>query len=592
MSDKKVTVSGDNSNITWHNIVRAEDLRKAQRRILKYMSAALLPTFGPAGSNTIICKGNDIVTYTKDGRTVAESLRFPNIIDKTCCANVVDVAVKNDKEVGDGTTSAIMMTCEVFDKLCSEEFGMDPYTIRRNFISVCDDIIEEIKSHARKFTPKLAYKIAYTSTNGDDKFAKTIEDIYNTYGDDASINVQVSTDDKDHIKTYEGMTLQAGVSDSTYINTNNNTCELNNPRIYTFKDHVDTPAMCKLFSNIITHNIVEPMSKNKFEEMIPTVIIAPVLGIDIQSSIEQIAGYINTLKQSGIVVPLLIVTNFYDAVGTYEDIAKMCGCRMIKKYSDMKVYEMDKEKGLAPSEDNVHEFFGSADVVVSDSSVTRFINPYKMYVEGSRDEYSTEYKSLVKWLQDEIDNEVLLGNTSNDTGNFSRRLASLKSNLVDLFIGGSSINDRDQTMALINDAVKNCRSASKYGIGYGANYEGFRASKIVMERYTDPDKKKLAQLILNSFTEVIKKLYSSAGYSEDEINNIISEMKSEDAPWDIRTNSIAKDIDGDPTVATSIMTDAIITESMGKLVVLMFGCNQLLTPEATTNNLVLNFQID
>lgn len=584
------------NNIVWHNIVRQDDLRKAQRRVLKYMSASLLASFGPAGSDTMICKGNDGVTYTKDGRSIAERLQFPNIIDKTCCASVVDVAVKSDKEVGDGTTSAIMMTCEVFDKLCDANINLDPYTIRRYFNNVCSEIIEEIKSRAIAFTPNLAYKIAYTSTNGNADFAEIIKKIYMDYGNDASINVEISTDEKDHIKTYDGMTLQAGFSDSTYVNTAKNTCELQNPKIYTFKDHVDTPAMCKLFSTIIEKNIVNPMSSNKFNEMIPTVIIAPVLGVDIQSSIEQIAGYINTLKQNGIVVPLLIVTNFYDAIGTYDDIAKMCGCRMIKKYSDMKVYEMDKSKGLAPSEDTIVDFCGSADMVIADSSVTRFINPYKMYVEGSRDEYSAEYKSLVKWLEDEINNEVVLNNTSNDTGNYSRRLASLKSNLVDLFIGGSSINDRDQSMALIKDAVKNCRSASRYGIGYGANFEGLRASYKIMNKYANDTDKignikgKIAKVIYTSYVEVIKKLYNSAGY--DATDEFIDNMIKDDCPWDIREDAPARDIDMDPTVATSIMTDAIITESIGKLVVLMFGCNQLLTPEATNNNYVLNFQID
>lgn len=593
----EVTTKPSN-DVFFHNIVKVEELRKNQIKTMKYMSESLLPSFGPFGSDTIICRGANI-TYTKDGRTIAQALQFSDIIAKTCCSNILDVAISSDKEVGDGTTSAILTACEVFYQLYNNENlkVKNAYELRRNFTKVCDMIKEEILTHKKEFTPEAAYEIAYISTNGDEKFARSIEDIYKKYGTDATIHVQISTDEKDYIKTYDGMYLQAGYSDPVYVNSDNNECILHNPRIYTFKDNIDTPDMAKMFGIIVNKNIIEPLNKmmqGEESKMIPTVIITPRIGMDVESSITDICATIANLKERHIEVPFLIITQFYDAVGTYDDISKMCGCRMIKKYIDNKMYEQDKELGLAPTDETVVEFYGTADMVVSDSTSTRFINPYKMFKEGDRSKYSNEYYSLINWLEQEIETATERGRTVNDIGNFSKRVASLKANLIDLYIGGVSISDRDQKMALVEDAVKNCRSASKHGYGYGANFEALRASYKVFDDINkdnlNPDYEQLrliAMIIRDAVTEVVVKLYQSRG-DLDGKRKFIDDMLYYDHPFDITAEEF-----GDETshgIYTSIMTDYTIIDNISKIVVLIYGSNQLLTDAPSTNKYMMSYQ--
>lgn len=569
--------SSDNTTFFRHNIVKTEDLRMEQKRTLDYMASALLPSFGPNGSDTIIAKTGGMIQYTKDGRTIAEALQFSSSIARTTCANVIDIAIKNDREVGDGTTSAILATQKIFNELIEKE-GLtpkNPYEFRRDFIATCDMIKEEILKNKKDFTPEAAYQIAMTSTNGDTKYSQIIKEIYEKYGLGATINVEISMDDNDHLKTYDGMTLNAGFSDHTYVNTGKNTCELHNPKIYAFRDHIDTPALCKLFSVILAKNIIEPFSKQEFDKMVPTVIIAPRLGLDIEASVVDLCNTMNNLKQQNIYLPLLIITNFYDAVGTYNDIADMCGCRIIKKYVDNNVYEIDKEKGLAPDENTVIEFCGTADMVVADSAITRFINPYKMYKEGTR-EYSEQFISLTNWLEAEIEDAVENGKDLNYIGNCEKRLASLKSNLVDLFIGGTSLNDRNQRLDLIKDAVKNCRSASKYGYGYGANAEALMAAEKINKTVTETATGDHADIIADAFADIINTLYGDKNAAYEIIQNR--------KPRNIRG--------GDDEVLTSIMTDYTIVDSIGRLVVLMYCANQYLAENPAYNPYISNHQIN
>ena len=58
-----------------------------------------------------------------------------------------------------------------------------------------------------------------------------------------------------------------------------------------------------------------------------------------------------------------------------EDIAHMCGAPLIKKYLNPDIQKEDIDKGLAPTPETIRDFCGSADLVVSDLSKTKFINP-------------------------------------------------------------------------------------------------------------------------------------------------------------------------------------------------------------------------
>lgn len=584
----------DAISMTMHNIVRADSLRSVQSKTLKYLKEALKCSYGPFGSDTVITKNSaDKVTtiITKDGRTILESILFGDTIEQTTLRQVQDVTYNSDHEVGDGTTSAVLMASEAFDGMCnlSESITSNAYELRRKFISVCNEIKEEILKHKIDFNPDAAYNITKTSTNGNTIIAEQIKNIYLKYGNDVDINVETSVDNKTYLKSYDGMVLESGIPDPVYVtNKAKMTCEISNPKIYSFVDPIDTPPMAKLFKTIIDNNIILPLSQSKFNEMIPTIIITPKFGYDIENDIARIAAYIGSAKENGIPVPFLIVTNFHDPVGSYQDIIKICGCKPIKKYIDKGVYEQDIETGIAATPENVIGFAGSAELVVADSVNTRFINPTMMYTDNG--EYTAEWKSLVEWLESQVSNATILGNDATETYNYKKRLASLKSNLVDLYIGGVSTNDRDQTRDLVEDAVRNCKSASKYGVGFGANFEGLRASKTIMDKHKESSTEfAIAKILYDAFYNVVKALYDTSPYIDNDKMPINCSLINE-CPFDVTTGEAATYC-GYPTVATSIMTDATIVESISKLVALMFGCNQLLTPSALTNKWIPNFQL-
>ena len=74
-------------------------------------------TFGPDGRNVII-KTKGGVHITKDGATVASYVTSSNEIEQTAIDVVRDVATKTAKDVGDGTTTATILTQMILKSFC------------------------------------------------------------------------------------------------------------------------------------------------------------------------------------------------------------------------------------------------------------------------------------------------------------------------------------------------------------------------------------------------------------------------------------------------------------------------------------------
>jgi len=559
------------------NIVKKEILREVQSNTLKEIRNSLERSFGPMGSNTEMCKtagsngnGELYVEYTKDGHTILQNLVFSDVIEQSVAKDLVKVTRNVVKEVGDGTTSAIILSEILFNELKALENNSAPYALIQQFKDAVKDISEEIKKNIQEFTPQKAYDISLISTNGNEEVANNIKDIYEKYGNDVYIDVAISNTADSLLKSYDGMTLPVGYSDTAYINTKQGLSSLRNPRIYAFDDPIDTPEMMVLLDKIIDENITSHYDDRKSNEPpVPTVILASKISRDMSGFIEKVVNFLlnfnnELLSQKP---PLLVVTNINNRE-QFVDIVRLCGCKPIKKYINPDQQELDIKKGLAPTLETVTEFYGSADLVESDLDKTKFINPAKMLVNGQPSE---EYKSLLSFLEAELQNAYSNNDNNNVTGTLKRRINSLKANMVDYLVGGVSIIDRDSLRALVEDSVLNCRSAAQYGVGYGANFEGLRAS------YKLRDKSDMHKAIFNAYMALSTILYNSVFHDMGESEKYIDISMNQGTPMNLRTSEF------DGKVLCSIRTDMVILDTISKIVSIMFTTNQFLCPLPSMN---------
>lgn len=561
----------------YSNIVPEHKVREIQKETLNIISNALCQSFGPKGSTTAIIKNIDkngvniSVEHTKDGHSIVKNISFINPIERSVQDLLTELTRYVVKEVGDGTTSAIILCKTVFDCLCNADLIIEnsPSDTIKRINDVINTVSERILEKGRECTLDDIYNIALISTNNNEEISSIIRNIYEKFGMDVFIDVGISNEVDNIIKEYDGMTLDTGFTDVCFVNDKStNSSHIRNPKVYCFDDPIDTPEMLDMCKTIIDNNIVRAYRPNSMYEPIPTVIFCRKISSDTASYFQKIVQMMNQIED----IPLLIVSDIHQDY-LYEDISKMCGAPFIKKYLNPDLQKADQEAGLAPTVENITDFCGSAELIQADQVKTKIIRPSKMFNEDGT--YSDEYNNMLTYLQTQVDKAINENDGIEQVARTKRRLNSFKGNMVDFLIGGLTISDRTNLKGSVEDAVLNCRSAAINGVGYGANYMAFSTlNEMKLESKYSGDL--VVDILYNAYKNLISILYSKS-YDINDIDTIITESIENKCPLNIRTNEY------DGKVLSSIKSDTVILETINKILTLMFTTNQYLVQTPAHN---------
>ena len=580
------------------NIVPKNVLREVQLETIERIANALANSYGPSGSTTLIRKGDDVkgsgvTAYTKDGHSILGSIKFNKPIEMSILDDLKDITRNTVKTVGDGTTSAVILSYEIFralNEIISDHANFTEKAVVAELQKVVKDITTIIENSKQKPTIDKIYQIALTSTDGNEEVANSIREIYEQFGLGVYIDVGISNTTNHMVKTYEGLTIDGGYFNPCFINrAKDAVSELQNPNIYIFEDPIDNNYTLNLCYKIVEQNLIAPLTKyntlvqqgNQAEadavianELKATAIITPTFGRDIRSQMDSIIDMMSSSKIEQR-APLTIITGMTD-VDRLADLAAMTGAKTIKKYVDPEVQKSDVEKGIAPTLDNVAtEFGGRAELLVADTKTTKVINPELMFVndeEGKR-VFSSEYNNLLASLEAQLTQLDTVKESATEVNVLRRRIQSLKCNMVDYLIGGVSYTDRDALKDAVEDAVLNCRSAAKEGIGYAANFEGLRAAYEVAEVTSNlsPIREAVSNAVYKAYANTVARIYVDYMAVEDiEQDDLIKTLIERNKPIDVTGNN--------REVLSSIKTDPTTLQAIVDIVGLMFKTNQFLCP--------------
>lgn len=562
------------------NIVNKDSLRVVQTATLKVLADTLTKSFGPNGVNTAYRKEKDIARYTKDGHTILQEIMFTGPIEFTMKQNLVDITRRIVTTVGDGTTSAVILAYEIFKNLCeaSKHFDISDKQLIADFSNAVNEAIKIIESNRIETTVDDIHKIAMISTDNNEYIANLITDIYKQYGMDVFIDVGVSGGTETLTREHDGFTIPSGYGDVALINNSEkHTCEIRNPEIYIFEDPIDTVEISAYMEKVVYDNITEPASKREFDKIVPTVIVCPRIGTDVISIIDDfVKGMAQMSPAKRVMYPLNFITNI-SKTDYLMDLAYLSGAKLIRKYIDPAMMKADQERGLCPTIDNIHDFCGRADAVISTSNNTKFINPVLMHNEDGT--LSELYNSRLEDMKDKLASLEETRDNIVEIATLKRRINAFKSNLVEIFVGGISLTDRDALRDLVEDAVLNCRSAAINGYGRGANFEGYIAfDKLLGDSDSTDDGYNIYQIILNAYENLYARLYFNREVADDEVFELINKMYDHEMPMNIRTKEF------DNTVLSSIKSDANILEAINKIMGTVFLTNQFLVSNVQYNS--------
>jgi thermosome len=142
---------------------RGKEAQSANITAAKAVAAAVRTTLGPKGMDKMLVDSVGDVVITGDGATILKEMD----IEHPAAKMIVEVAKTQDEEVGDGTTTAVILAGELLSKAEELfEMGVHPAVIEKGYRLAANESKEILKSLAKDVSPEqeeILLKIASTA---------------------------------------------------------------------------------------------------------------------------------------------------------------------------------------------------------------------------------------------------------------------------------------------------------------------------------------------------------------------------------------------------------------------------------------------
>ena len=124
----------------------SQDAREKMIRGVDILANAVRVTLGPKGRNVVIDKSYGAPTITKDGVTVAKEIELDDHFENMGAQMVREVASKTSDKAGDGTTTATLLACAIYEEgLRLVAAGQNPMDLKRGIDRAVEVVVEELK---------------------------------------------------------------------------------------------------------------------------------------------------------------------------------------------------------------------------------------------------------------------------------------------------------------------------------------------------------------------------------------------------------------------------------------------------------------
>jgi len=440
--------------------------------VMTNVRQAVVSTMGPNGKLSAITIGTS-VKVTKDGVTVAKSLKFPNPFHEAVNRIILEPAIKTDTECGDGTTTTILLTAELFSL-----YSQFPNYRERKFIDkLCNKTIDELGRMSIAVTndsPEL-YSLALTSSNGDEKLATAITGIYHAAGDKyPEIELKEGLGGDDQVVRTNGLPVNLIYSNPSFSKNGNGTAsEFTGFYPIVIDDNirsVDPQVLLSLLSQLL----------DRTERNGTFLLIARSFDNPINSVILQIN---NQMKRPAFICAQ---TNFGGSVGTLlmQDISIMLNANMIKVLSDIVYVDLNQC-------DDILTIGATRSVFAPTSQPTiDRIAQQVAAIETELDGYERGERFSMRARFNE------------------KRLRDLKGELITVFVGGETQSEIKERIDRFEDVSKAVKSALVNGVLPGVGTALITAGVFAMGNLADEiDADPIFGKIANAFVEVIFSQY-------------------------------------------------------------------------------------
>ncbi len=183
------------------------------------LAAAVRTTMGPGGSNVLIeTDGSPILT--KDGVTVAKAINLVDPLENLGAQLVKEAASGAADIAGDGTTTATVLTYELFRHgIQMINSGLNPVKLRKSLAKWSEKLEESLLDAATPVkSEEEIMHVGTLSANGETEIGNFIVDAMKEVGRDGIISVEEAKGFKSYLETVPGTRINRGYLSPYFVN--------------------------------------------------------------------------------------------------------------------------------------------------------------------------------------------------------------------------------------------------------------------------------------------------------------------------------------------------------------------------------------
>lgn len=385
---------------------------------MEIVATAVSSTYGPNGKNVILEDQDGNPHITKDGVTVANAISFSDPVKNLGASLIKDAAIKTLKEVGDGTTTTVILTNLASQFGIKAVEGCNPFRVRDYLEKYLQDITEYLRSISTpvEITDRDTIKrVALNSVNGDEEIAEKITDLFSQIGKDGVVFVKNSDILGVHTQVIKGISIDRGYVSPLFCPPGQSTVTLKNCKILIAR------KVIRDYKEIIPY-LQEARTEDK-----PILLIVPEVD--------------NTVIE-------LFLTNIYEGV--------FSGCVVQAPYSHERQDEFLRDLGVASGaivEDkdvNAQYLLGEAEEVI----VGRYDTEFKGLKHDEK-AYETHRAFLEDLVQTQTDRFI--------AERIAERLAMFSGSIGYIHVGASSETEKLELQDKLDDVIHAVKAALKEG---------------------------------------------------------------------------------------------------------------------------------
>jgi len=449
------------------------------------LADAVVSTLGPNGRNVVIANGG-APQSTKDGVTVAKSITLSDPTEELGVQLVKQAAIQTANKAGDGTTTSTLLAREMVKAgLKSVANGENAVRIKRDIDKAVKIVIEQLRNISEDISSEEQLEqIATISANNDEDTGKLIATAIDKVGMEGVVHIEESRTGDTYLETVEGMQFDRGYK-SPYFVTDNNTMSsvLENPMVLIIDQKL---TQVKDLLPILEAVSAQAKSLLIIAEDIDNEALATLI-------VNKMRG---TMKVCAVKAP-----DFGDRRKLIlEDIAITTGGQVFSKEKGMKLEKFS------------WDWFGEARTVTVTKEQTTI-------VDGKGGAESIEAR--VEELQQQINQ----AQSPYEIEKLQERLAKFVGGVAIIHVGGETETEMKEKKDRVDDALHATKAAIEEGLVPGGGTALLRAARKLDRNQTGSD------IVRKACTMPFTQILLNAGFSEDEIHQIKTDVLNMDNVW-------------------------------------------------------------